>query len=260
MSHFTPFRSQWIAVLCVLLIFAPILWDLPQASSAEPVQRYDGVTLYRGIFFGYGPVADKIPEVRDHLKLEYFLTDPVMMNGFITLYNRVMGEIRRIDPNFFNDFALAMQSGDYLLIQEMIQYAGQITLAAAQRIPMLQMRVRRLQKNPEPLKAAIAKYNAEVPPEQQIDDATIAQAIDLLAAGGSSDLQAATVSGALCIFYVWVVVLVDVVAVTSAALAISLWLSCGVERYIAGPATQIAGKEEMLYEQMVHSIATNLAV
>jgi hypothetical protein len=95
------------------------------AQSMPPQPSYDGETLYRGLFFGSGPVAATIPTIRriaPYLPAEYRrLEDPVVRY------------VRSAHPLFFRQFQTEIESGDHVRVRAMLtraQAASQEALGA----------------------------------------------------------------------------------------------------------------------------------
>lgn len=108
-------------VLAVALSVTLIAAFIDKAYSVPtPVQavRYDGITLYRGLFFGSGPVASKIPSIGK--VAPYFPAEYKNLEGQITRY------IQAKDPNYFNRFAVEIQSGDRLRVAEAIRNTNKL--------------------------------------------------------------------------------------------------------------------------------------
>jgi SdpC family antimicrobial peptide len=80
------------------------------AEAAAP--RFDGPTIFRGLYFGVGPAADLIPEQSDGLK-----TVPEVAS----IQRSVEARIARIDPGFFVRFGREMQSGDPVRVSRALE-------------------------------------------------------------------------------------------------------------------------------------------
>src|SRR5438874_2004172 len=78
----------------------------------------DGVTLYRALFFGSGPLADKIPTVAK--------VRPFLPPDYVSLQDPMIDKIQAKDPNFFKTFATEIQSGDHLRVAAAILNANKI--------------------------------------------------------------------------------------------------------------------------------------
>ncbi|HUQ34667.1 MAG TPA: hypothetical protein VM095_21290 [Pyrinomonadaceae bacterium] len=107
--------KQYRGSVSVLLIVALSLTSMNRVYSVSEQIRavpYDGVTLYRGLFFASGPVALKIPTLRKTAK--YFPAD------YKNMEPRLIKYIQDKDPNFFNNFAKEIQSGDRMRVARAI--------------------------------------------------------------------------------------------------------------------------------------------
>jgi SdpC family antimicrobial peptide len=90
-------------------------YTAPQRNAGTP---YDGETLFRGLFFGSGPVAAKIPTVGK--------VAPYFPSDYRNLENQIIKNIQGKDPGFFDRFAKEIQSGDRVRIAAAIKSANQV--------------------------------------------------------------------------------------------------------------------------------------
>jgi SdpC family antimicrobial peptide len=95
--------------------------DLPLKS--QPVThvkpRYSGEDIFRGVFFGDGPLAGTFPEIWDSPMLAAYRNKQAHTQS-LSLRDRytqnTIAALRTTDPQFFITFADAMQSGNRLRI------------------------------------------------------------------------------------------------------------------------------------------------
>src|SRR5215471_2582610 len=92
-------------VLLLVLSFINLGYTSPQRTSATP---YDGQTLFRGLFFGSGPVAAKVPTVTK--------VAPYFPAEYKSVESQVIKYLQTRDPTFFDRFAKDIQSGDRVRI------------------------------------------------------------------------------------------------------------------------------------------------
>src|SRR3954466_7703980 len=88
---------QSLAGLLVLLLAVAVINH--SSSNAQRISRnqYDGVTLFRGLFFGSGPIVSRVPtlgRVAAYFPAEYK-----------NLESQVIKSIQSQDPGFFDRFA-----------------------------------------------------------------------------------------------------------------------------------------------------------
>src|SRR5262249_12647774 len=120
---------------------------------------YDGITIYRGLFFGSGPVVNKIPSLRK--VAGYYPPEYKALEGPITNY------IKKKDPNYFVTFAADIQSGDRARVAAAIRRTNQLQREALlevtknQQTPLAQQ-ARRLRENPATPKEPEPENDANV--------------------------------------------------------------------------------------------------
>src|SRR5262249_14246733 len=120
--------SRWTRLAALLTAFALVsLGCDPSVRSGRiserSVQRLDGQTIYKGIFLATGPVADRVPEISDNLRLVDYLPDESKRTDLLATYERVFAKMEEIEAGFFDRFAGAMQSGDHFAIEAALRSA-----------------------------------------------------------------------------------------------------------------------------------------
>lgn len=88
------------------------------AASASSRNAHDGEALYRGLFFGEGPVATLFPELT---------TDVVVSQQMAAARSRLVSRIGTDDPAFFTRFAKLINSGNPLRVRQGLLDAQQHT-------------------------------------------------------------------------------------------------------------------------------------
>lgn len=88
-----------------------------QVQEVRPASRFDGQTIFRGIFLHVGPVAELVPVVAGL---------PPTPPGLEEESSLLMEAISATDPAFFDRYAAQMQSGDPLLVQQATEQAGRL--------------------------------------------------------------------------------------------------------------------------------------
>lgn len=89
-----------------------------------PVRVISGEVIFRGLFFGNGPVANMFPEIWGSPQLATYasrLNDP----DVLALEDRLIERLRADNPGFFVNFAQEMRSGDQLRIQDAMRYGAE---------------------------------------------------------------------------------------------------------------------------------------
>jgi len=101
------------------------------AAPAAPALRYDGETLYRGLFYGSGPAAKLFPEIWESSGLKAIRQRiPVTAEAEAkktAILNAIVARIRWADATFFDHLAVELQSGDHVRIQESLDLASRLT-------------------------------------------------------------------------------------------------------------------------------------
>lgn len=136
-----------LAVLLALALTGTVINRVYSVPPAPPAVPYDGLTLYRALFFGVGPLAAKIPTIRK--SAPYFPAEYKSLEGEMTKY------IQRKDPKFFERFAGDIQSGDRVKVAAAIKSANKLqreSLFAVAKNSNTQFasQVRRVSDQPQP--------------------------------------------------------------------------------------------------------------
>lgn len=121
-------HSRGLAVLSAVLMLALIAGpataaDRGTASDASgDATSYDGRTLFEGLFFGIGPVADEFPELASAPA-----QPPQALVGAV---DQVVSRMERLQPRFFDRFAATMTSGDRPAVERELERAQQLMARA----------------------------------------------------------------------------------------------------------------------------------
>lgn len=101
-------------------------WQNPVDAPAGTVQprslKYDGETIFRGVFFGSGPVAGLISEAIDPRMRALYLQNAAELNGMAEV---AIARITSEDPLFFSRFAQDVQSGNRSRISRALSEAAE---------------------------------------------------------------------------------------------------------------------------------------
>jgi len=148
------------------------------AIGDPPVAPFDGLTIYRGVMQGRGPVVDRVPELREHVRLDRFVTRPELVDAVVTVQDAIVDRMQTIDPAFFDRFGAEMTSGDHLRLRAALEDAGRATYDAIATWPEFRTIWKQLQTDPAGVRKLI----------ERADAVTAAQGVDLrdgLTDGGS---------------------------------------------------------------------------
>jgi SdpC family antimicrobial peptide len=141
--------SSVIAIVVAVAVTISVLSSGPTPVAAAP---YDGVTVYRALFFASGPLASKIPTIQ---KASRYL--PASYKG---LEAQVIKYIQTNNPKFFDNFGREIQSGD------------RVRVAAAIRSvrPLQKEALLAITKNQKgQFSSDVARLRVENPPEAEND-------------------------------------------------------------------------------------------
>lgn len=98
----------------------------PTCRSPRLPYVFDGETLFKGLFFGQGPVAALFPEITERLKS---IKPTPEADLFVT---QVIARLRQHDRSYFDRLAAGLQSGDHLAIEATMDHASRVFLKALQ--------------------------------------------------------------------------------------------------------------------------------
>jgi cannibalism toxin, SdpC family len=107
------------------------------AAKGTDVSALTGEQLYRGIILAEGPVADLLPELRDNMKMENFISDKGQLAEISKANDQVIETMKKLSPGFFDTFKKDIQSGDHLRIRGALESALKVTQAALSTMPGL---------------------------------------------------------------------------------------------------------------------------
>ncbi|HUM13803.1 MAG TPA: hypothetical protein VLT82_22840 [Myxococcaceae bacterium] len=84
---------------------------------------YSDRQIFEGVIFGAGPVANLIPEARDHLRPELYARTTEQLNAMGNGRAATIDAIERSNPRFLAEFARAARSGDPASVERMVVQA-----------------------------------------------------------------------------------------------------------------------------------------
>jgi SdpC family antimicrobial peptide len=99
--------------------------DAPLAPTAHVVPK-DGETLFRGLVFGEGEVAKAFPEIWGGKKIDDPSWTAEQRDAVVKVKTELIADMRTADPGFFDRYAGALQSGDHLRIERMLDESGKL--------------------------------------------------------------------------------------------------------------------------------------
>lgn len=115
-------------------------WSLAPAAAGQPLglqattaglqRRYDGETLFRGIYFGKGPVAEALPGLGAQ-KTTAALASPEQQE-------HVVAFVQNSNPTFFTSFAADVQSGNAARLERSLASASELIKAGTAKPALAQ--------------------------------------------------------------------------------------------------------------------------
>lgn len=261
MSHcHHPLWKEARRFVAVTLCAAMCAVAIPQPAAAA--SAFDGRTLLKGILQGRGPVADLIPEIAAHFKLEYY----VSKENLPAVEQRLEAAIDRMeaaDSTFLPEFKRVMESGDHLAIELMLHTAGERMTRALLEDPEIRAAMEKMAADSEAWKAQTQAHldslsNLDwaeaggVPDFSDVDDAVQRLAYGQPLAFGFAAALA---------FVVWVAGAIDLVLAVNAAIVLNAAVFFAVSQYVEvyTPEKAITGNVDLLGEEIVNSIAVGFS-
>ncbi|MGB0035103.1 MAG: hypothetical protein WBP79_06485 [Candidatus Acidiferrales bacterium] len=138
LSRFTT-RCKMLTIACVALNLFQVAAPVPtlgnSGQAAEKAARYDGETVFRGLYFGQGPVAQKLPEI---WKQERYIErrkqlSPADERRINEIQDKIVADIKANHKEFLEHFGRVLQSGDHVAIQKELNEATSLAFAALRK-------------------------------------------------------------------------------------------------------------------------------
>lgn len=115
-----------VMALSVITMMTDVSMSQTLQTKAAPTPKNDGVTVFRGVLLGDGPVAKLFPEIWESTLLARYLqrADQAPASEVAVSKQKIVDLLRAQDPTFFDRFGTAIQSGDRIKIQQALNEAG----------------------------------------------------------------------------------------------------------------------------------------
>lgn len=127
-------RSKYLRAtavqMCVATLVSCCVYAGPNGGTSR---EFSGESIFRGLFFGSGPVAGMFPELwRDARRrtLQTLRERPDHVAALEAVERVVLQHITSHDAGFMDDFGAAMRSGDHLRIDAALKGASSAILRA----------------------------------------------------------------------------------------------------------------------------------
>lgn len=93
---------------------------LGSSSPASADERYDGETLFEGLYFGIGPVAEHFPDIEEAMAERREASEEE--DGLLRdLEGRLLRAVHEADEGFLGRFEEGIQSGDHVAIESLLE-------------------------------------------------------------------------------------------------------------------------------------------
>lgn len=263
----------WVLTVCAVFSAFFILHGggFVAAAQAAEARPYSGEELYRGLVLAHGPVADLIPEIRDHYRVTNFVQDDDDLKMIEAAQDRIIGAIHDNHPTFFVDFADMVQSGDHLKIHQALEWASEVTLDSVSSLEEVQQLRQETEadatKRQDLLDEMKSAEGAEQLDEKDLDYGAELLLADTLEAIESPSPRVAFISiVAVIVAVAAIVAAITVVAAQSYALALNVAAAINVAAAVVAwvevytPENKNVADSALFEEQMIDSVATQLAL
>ena len=272
-------RFRVLTTLATLILFTSTdssrLWAeaaelQPRAAARKP---FSGEDIYRGVFLGHGPVARLLPEVRNRFAMDNYDLRPEERATVRRFHDRLIAALAA-DPTFFDRLQRSFTSGDHLVIERSLDWAGERTLHALPSIPEISELRRAIERDPKlltELNDSIRRAQAGERLDPKALEAAIALAVNQSLATTSTTTSPYTAASSIVVVLVAVAAVVAAItvlalqsyaAVLNVAAAVSFAVAVVAVVKIAVPrrrkAVAAIDSGNLLREQLVDSIARYL--
>jgi SdpC family antimicrobial peptide len=105
------------------------------AGLTQPVAhaQFSGEDVFRGVVLGDGPVAARLPELWSGYALDDSRWTPAHRAAMDRARQRLIDDVRAVDPTFLARFGAALQSHDPLRVQGAMEESRGVLMSAVQR-------------------------------------------------------------------------------------------------------------------------------
>jgi hypothetical protein len=254
-----PVSRMLVAVMFAVTLIngAGDAFAQPRRERKPPASTVRGEDFYRGIYMAQGPVAERIPEIRDHMVVKQAKQHPRITRLLNEFSARLIKSIQEVDPSFLDRFGAAMQSGDHYAIDQAIAEGSQITVQAIRNLPEIATLRAKVEQDPKYVDKLIQQVRASS--KGEVDENALREAINLVAASRTADAPTTELASAAIVFFA--------AAAVVAATYLLLAHAAAAVFNIAGAVTMVTALVAWFYsrnltarslhrEQLVNRIAT----
>ncbi len=215
-----------------------------QTGEATLKKNFSGEELFNGIFFGQGEVATLIPEISNQVNMADVLTTDEL-EEVANVRQDLTAALKVQNPNFFNEFKSAIQSGNHLRIQETLRQTSELIFQGIMDISNVQT-----SKTKEQIASELGKavnLDELKTSNGKFDRTKINNQLSKIKLFSDDDSNMGRAQQATCVAVAAVLVLA--VAAAAAVIVFIFWIA----------AEQLSAESQLQQEMIVNSIATSLA-
>jgi SdpC family antimicrobial peptide len=226
------------------------------ATAIEPIaSEYTGEEYFRGLILGHGPVAAKIPEIRQQRELSQLALTAEQWANIGSVNDQLVALVSEKNPGFFDSFKTEIESKDHLRIQDALHGAAAQMLEAMLATPNGPA-MEELASDPAKLDAvALSLQQAHQDGQVTMEELTAAVEAGF-GSGPETQLLSFSivwVAVAVVVAWLWVAVAQDVAVVHVAAVVQVIHTVWAAWKWVVGPKR--VQQAELLEEQLVNSVA-----
>ena len=157
------------------------------------------------------------------------------------------------NPHFFDEFQMAIESGDHLLVQRAIAEAGRLTLVAISAWPESQDAFQTLRENRDYLTETLKEINGELEPHSRLSPQALEDVIDSILNGSLEDAYACSLA-IVCFLYVFVAKDVAITLNILIFINFAIWFAVYVWIHTWAPDMRREASTPLTQEQIIDSI------
>lgn len=138
LEYISSTKLRWIAVPMIFCVVALSISAcdaggvVSETQKEEASPRYGGKTIFEGLFFAKGPVAEQFPEIWNNEKVGKHLSQMSSDEASQAeeIQEKIVRWIRSEHPDFFEEFGAAMQSGNHVKIRRTLEQTSSMLRVA----------------------------------------------------------------------------------------------------------------------------------
>ncbi|WP_196493868.1 sporulation delaying protein family toxin [Ornithinibacillus caprae] len=119
------FKKKSITVLLILVVMMGSFSSNVLATSVTNTKDFNGETIYRGVVFGQGPVAELFPNV-----FPKELVESANNEKSKEVIDILIKDIYELDPQYFDELEKAVYSGNHININSSLEKGGELLTKA----------------------------------------------------------------------------------------------------------------------------------